>query len=157
MSNHTRLVFSFMAAGVIGLGAISGCEREAVTYERTPPSGVQGTTPILGEPARGGGPVEALSNYAAIDQLASARCERETRCNNVGAGKRWASRDACVADLQRDTRDDLSAGECPAGVDRAELNECLAEIRNNNCNDPLDTLERVVACRSSDMCLNIAR
>ncbi|WP_438031284.1 DUF6184 family natural product biosynthesis lipoprotein [Sorangium sp. So ce233] len=42
--------------------------------------------------------------------------------------------------------------ECPGGIDSNELNECLQEIGNDDCNNPLDTLGRIVACRSSDLC-----
>lgn len=48
--------------------------------------------------------------------------------------------------------DDLNPSECRAGVDRGELRECLEEVRNESCGNPVDTLERVVACRASDLC-----
>ena len=50
-------------------------------------------------------------------------------------------------------KDDLNAKDCPYGVDQKELNECLEAIRKEECNNPLDTISRLAACRTSDMCL----
>lgn len=90
--------------------------------------------------------------HDAVSNIASARCEREQRCNNVGAGKRYESLSACRTEVRASFSDDLNPSECRAGVDRGELRECLEEVRNENCGNPVDTLERVVACRTSDLC-----
>lgn len=88
----------------------------------------------------------------AVSNIASARCEREQRCNNVGAGKRYESLSACRAEVRASFSDDLNPSECRADVDHGELRECLEEVRNESCGNPVDTLERVVACRTSDLC-----
>ena len=132
--------------------AIGGCERDNtrtdVTTTRpgvdTTRDGKVGTTPMTDK--------TTVNNEAAIQTLANTRCERETRCNNVGGSKRWASAEACRGDLVAKGRDELRAAECPGGVVQKELQECLAEIRNEDCNNPLDTLGRLAACRSSDLC-----
>jgi hypothetical protein len=33
-----------------------------------------------------------------------------------------------------------------------ELDECLEEIRNEDCGNPFDTLGRLAACRENDIC-----
>ena len=106
-----------------------------------------GTTTITGAN------VARVSNDSAIDRIVAARCERELKCNNVGADKEYASREACSQKLKTSVRDDLKAGECPGGIDQKELNECLEEIQNEGCGNPIDTIGRLAACRSSDLCL----
>ncbi|WP_438020407.1 DUF6184 family natural product biosynthesis lipoprotein [Sorangium sp. So ce315] len=97
--------------------------------------------------------VEArVATVNAVDSIVQARCDREARCNNVGAGREYASNDACAARVRAEWRDELNVADCPGGVDAKELNECLEEIRNDDCGNPFDTLGRIVACRSSDLC-----
>ncbi|HEX5659270.1 MAG TPA: DUF6184 family natural product biosynthesis lipoprotein [Polyangiales bacterium] len=89
-----------------------------------------------------------------VDGIANARCQREKRCKNIGKDKKFASLDACRSQIREDWRGELNAYECPGGVDAKELAECLREVQNENCKNPFDTLERVIACRSSDLCLS---
>ena len=98
----------------------------------------------------GGGPTEPNS---AVGKIASARCEREVRCNNVGTKEKYSSRADCVTRMQDDKRDDLNDKECPAGIDKKQLATCLTAIRDEACGNPLDTISRLVACRSSNVCL----
>ncbi|NUP12156.1 MAG: hypothetical protein HOW73_39420 [Polyangiaceae bacterium] len=111
------------------------CESRDIKGERTKPT-----------------PAAAGVSESAVKAIALARCEREQRCNNVGEGKKWKDSSQCNADISKDVRDDLNAEDCPGGVDQKELTECLSEIRNEDCGNPLDKLERVAACRESDIC-----
>lgn len=88
----------------------------------------------------------------AADAIAQARCAREARCDNIGADKKFSSTDECVQRIRDEWREDLSARECKSGVDDAELNECLSEVRSEDCSSPFDTLERVAACTSAEIC-----
>jgi hypothetical protein len=89
-----------------------------------------------------------------VEGIANARCQREQRCKNIGKDKKFASIEACQTQIREDWRGELNAYECPGGVDSKELAECLREVQNENCKNPFDTLERVIACRSSDLCLS---
>lgn len=106
-----------------------------------------GTTTVTGAN------VGTVNNEGAIDRIVAARCAREAACNNVGADKHFATRDACSVKLKADMRDDLNAKDCPRGIDAKELNECLVEIKNEDCNNPIDMIGRLAACRTSDLCL----
>lgn len=145
-----RSVFSFaLCASAFGVVA---CDRDTTRTDVTTTrpgvdpthDGKVGTTPMTDK--------ATVSNEVAILTMANARCTRETRCNNVGGSKRWASAEACRGDLVAKGRDELRASECPGGIVQKELKECLAEIQNEDCNNPLDTLGRLAACRSSDLC-----
>ncbi len=108
----------------------------------------------VGEPTTiTGANVGVVSNMSAIDRIVSSRCAREAACNNVGNDKKFATNDACAREIRSDMHEDLKASECPYGIDQKELNECLDEIRNENCNNPIEKIERVAACRTSDLCL----
>ena len=130
--------------------AAFACDRDATrtdaTATATPANreGGVGTTPMTNK--------ATVSNDQAIQNLVNARCEREARCNNVGPGKQWASAEACRSDLTAKNRDELKASECPGGIVQKELDECLADVRKETCDSPLDTLTRLAACRSSDLC-----
>jgi hypothetical protein len=60
--------------------------------------------------------------------------------------------DDCLMRTRADWEQDLNARECPGGVNEQQLDECLAEVRGEDCNSPLDTLERVAACTSGQIC-----
>jgi len=89
---------------------------------------------------------------ASVKSITEARCMREQKCGNIGADEDYASMSACQAKISADWRDELNAYDCPGGVVAKEFSECLEEIKNEDCKSPFDTLGRVVACRSSDLC-----
>jgi hypothetical protein len=89
-----------------------------------------------------------------INEISTARCDREVRCGGVGEGKGHANRDQCIADLNREGYEDLDETHCPRGLGARELDKCLSEIHGERCGAPLDTLERLVACRAPALCKN---
>ena len=131
-----RLATPFVC--VVALGA---CNRERAV-DRDP-----GTTTVTGAN------VPSVSNGSAVGRIVGARCARELACNNVGSDRRFASQDVCSQSLRIDMKDDLNASDCPQGVDQKELEGCLAEIKSESCNNPIDKIERLAACRTSDLCL----
>ena len=92
------------------------------------------------------------SEAAAPKAIADARCERELRCENVGAGRKYSTMDDCRKTVQADWQGDLSARECPKGIDNTALSQCLEAIRTEDCGSPFDSLERVVECNAGDIC-----
>lgn len=94
----------------------------------------------------------ANATASASESIAESRCDREARCNNIGDQKKYSSKSDCLARIRADWKDDLNARECPSGVNKTQLSECLTEIRNEDCNSPFDTLSRVAACTSGQIC-----
>jgi hypothetical protein len=88
----------------------------------------------------------------AIDQVAAARCDREQTCGNVGVDKTYATRDVCVQKLRADSMNDLTNANCPNGMSRPALDKCLADVRGERCDHPLDTLSRLNSCSRSSLC-----
>lgn len=89
---------------------------------------------------------------SAAKDIASARCDREARCSNVGADKKFASEENCQNSIRSEWAQDLNAYDCPKGVVEKELNECLTAIRDEDCNSPFDTLGRISACTVGQIC-----
>ena len=102
-------------------------------------------------------PQAAGALAGAVDRIAEARCAREQRCNNIGADEDYSSKEACLSEIRNGIRDELNASDCPGGVDSSELSECVTEIQNEDCNNPIDKLGRIAACRTSDICKGIPR
>lgn len=89
---------------------------------------------------------------AAVDGIVQARCDREERCDNIGSGKKFASRSLCETEVRAEWRSDLNAFECPQGVDENQLDKCKAQLRAEACDSVLDTLGRLAACRTNAIC-----
>lgn len=106
-----------------------------------------GTTTVTGAK------VGAVSNQTGIERIVGARCARETTCNNVGVDKKYVNAQACNQKIRADMHDDLNAKDCPHGVDPKALDECLESIRKESCGNPIDTISRLAACRTGDICL----
>jgi hypothetical protein len=94
-----------------------------------------------------------LSSEDAITRVASARCEREVSCNNIGADGKYQDRDACMREVRQNTKSELRSDECPRGINGERLEQCLTEIRNEGCGNPIDTIDRMASCRRSELCI----
>ncbi|HEY6880673.1 MAG TPA: DUF6184 family natural product biosynthesis lipoprotein [Polyangiales bacterium] len=93
-----------------------------------------------------------LTTKRAVHAIAKARCEREQRCDNIGAGKTYASVGACEAKIDNEWAADLNKYECPHGIVESELEQCLAGVRGEECGNPFDTLSRIAQCDADDIC-----
>jgi hypothetical protein len=84
--------------------------------------------------------------------IATARCEREVRCKNVGGEGRYATQDDCVVTLEPATRDELDARDCPDGIAEVELKECTEEISSTACDGSLKNIELISECSEEELC-----
>jgi hypothetical protein len=122
--------------------AATGCEKKTTPADRE-----------RGEMVPASGERTGVSeNRSAVDSITFARCEREQRCNNVGSGKKYDSRDACVTSVRSDWQSELNSLECPKGIDQSKLDVCLERLRTDGCANPVETLGRVAACRQAELC-----
>jgi len=91
---------------------------------------------------------------AVIDTLASAACDREQRCFESGAsGRRFDSRDLCMARIRQMMANDLGTDQCAKGFEQTGLEHCASSISNEECTHPLDTLSRMDDCRPWSICV----
>lgn len=95
----------------------------------------------------------ASRTRSATEQIAEARCQRESQCGNIGDNKSFSSNQDCLARIRADWKEDLNARECPGGINQHELDECLAQVRAEACANPFDTLARITECTSRQICI----
>lgn len=154
LSGTAVLLTVFMAAG---------CERrthpdgELAPREPLPPGGpMAGQIPPEVEAARQraaeSDPPRPRGHGSAVSAITAARCDREQRCDHIGSGKRYASRDACIKQVQGDWQRELTTIECPKGIVQAKLDECVDQIRTEGCANPIETLGRMTSCRQIEIC-----
>lgn len=104
------------------------------------------------EPAATTVSMAAVPHDDAIMRLATARCEREAACNNLGEGKKYADREACMREATQSSRGTLRADQCPQ-IDESKLSGCLNDVTNERCGNVLDTLDRLTSCTRSSICI----
>jgi hypothetical protein len=124
---------------VIATLAASACRSDRDTRKGAPQPTAQPST-------------TAGSATDAVEAITAARCERELRCRNIGPEEGYVSVAACESEIRSEWQDELNATACGAGVAQKQLDECLEEVRNEDCVNAIDTLERLGACRSNDLC-----
>ena len=86
------------------------------------------------------------------DALAGTRCMREAKCENVGAGRTYSNRDACMTEIRGESMNRLTATACPNGLEAAKLDDCLATLRNDHCENMPSGLDRFPTCSASLLC-----
>ncbi|HMI89150.1 MAG TPA: DUF6184 family natural product biosynthesis lipoprotein [Polyangiaceae bacterium] len=89
---------------------------------------------------------------SAVTSLATERCDREVRCKNIGAKEKYKTRADCIAEMERDKRDDINSDVCRGGIRQKELADCVNAIRDESCGNPLDAITRLAACRTGNLC-----
>jgi hypothetical protein len=93
-----------------------------------------------------------VTSETAIRDVSRARCNREQTCNRVGPERAHETMEACLHEVERDTRATLRDSECPNGIDQAGLSRCLDDIRNERCSNPLDVMSRLASCNRAKVC-----
>jgi hypothetical protein len=83
----------------------------------------------------------------ALWEVAKARCRRADECNRFGDEHKFADKGDCI---QGYVNDPVSLGvvTCPNGVDRGQLNDCLAELENQYCDAHLGPVTAMPHCGS---------
>ena len=137
----------FAASFVLGLLAACGCQSS-----QKGPGTAQNPVPGSETPT-GVTAAQNVVDQKTVERIADARCGHEQRCNNIGAGQKYASRDECQQKLVSDTSNDLNATNCPRGLDQDALNRCMNAMDNEPCSLSIDTLARIADCRTGAICM----
>jgi hypothetical protein len=119
----------------------------------------QAQQPKSQAPAVGGGPTEPGAAHAkptatsAVSSMVAARCDREVRCNNVGQGKTYKTRDECVSKVQKDEAKNINDKVCTGGIDEGNLNRCIQSLQVEECGNPMSMFQRAEACKDDGICV----
>lgn len=116
------------------IGAFASCSRERSPEPLTPAAAT----------------TRGVSNE--VEQIAAARCDREQGCGHVGATQKYSNRDHCMNVMRADAKDSLS--DCRQGIDSKDLDQCLVDIRHEDCGSVMDKLETWKSCHADDLCLH---
>lgn len=127
---------------LITTGLVFACagENEATPAAKTP----VGETTVTSQNA---------ADKTVVDKLATARCDQEQGCNNIGPGAKFASRDVCLNQIRGSIGNDLNAYNCPRGLDSDAVDRCMMAIKSEECSHPFDTLTRFDKCRVGAICM----
>jgi hypothetical protein len=82
----------------------------------------------------------------AVEAIVEARCARAQRCDRIGPGREYPTRDDCAQRTRAEWSEELNRIECARGVDEGALRACLHELRTDACSDEAG------ACRATDVC-----
>jgi hypothetical protein len=96
----------------------------------------------------------AAPNQAAQNaggQLASAYCDYEQRCNNIGEAKKYGSREHCMTVMGNEAAKKVN--HCVKGIDQEDLRECLTDIAGEGCDNAVEGMMSSKECSMDDMCL----
>ena len=134
-----KLKNTFISMGVCGVGFVLLGACHAGVSADVGSGGVQTTG-------------ATVPNGQAIQAITDARCNREVACNNVGEGQSYSDFNACTREIGHDTQVTLRNQKCPNGILQSRLSSCLDEISTERCGNPIDTIERLAACRKGMLC-----
>ena len=80
-----------------------------------------------------------------------ARCQRETRCKNVGEEREYVTEEDCITRLEPNTERELEAGDCSRRISPAPLGACMEAIRKESCDSPRE-LVSIEECNAAALC-----
>lgn len=86
----------------------------------------------------------------AVDDISSARCDYEQRCNHIGSQMRYASRQHCMNVMRSEAEQNLN--QCQGGLDHDDVRECLTQIENHDCSGTFSGLAEYKECRLDNLC-----
>jgi hypothetical protein len=160
------VTLGLMAA--VSTGCRSESERKAEQSRNEPTANTPSTPPAQPAPAEpgaaqpehqppaiGGGPTTAkpkMTPAAAVLSLAAATCDHEAQCNNIGADKKYKTREECMTKTAKDKGGSLNAQVCTGGVNEGNLDECIKVLRSAGCGAG-EFLKRAEACKMDGICV----
>jgi hypothetical protein len=95
---------------------------------------------------------ERLGVDSAVDRIALAWCDRDVRCGNIGAGKRYATKELCLAHESSKRWARMDARTCGEASSSDRVQACVASIAEDECLDPHDGLDKRQACDPDRLC-----
>jgi len=96
---------------------------------------------------------QKAADMRVIDRLTNARCDHAQSCDEVGEGKKYASRDLCVEGNRASTANDLNAVECPRGIEQGAVDRCIDAMKKQPCGVSLANISAVYECRTQALCM----
>ena len=90
-----------------------------------------------------------MARYAG-ESISHAACVREQRCNRIGPTAKYDNFEHCMNVMRVDSYKKVR--DCRDTIDQGDLNQCVSEIRNQDCSGPFDSFERSIQCNMDNLC-----
>jgi hypothetical protein len=90
----------------------------------------------------------------ALDAISTAVCDRAERCGEMGRGRAFTDRDACMHGVMAAEQAELNAASCPSGPDPATLQQCTDDIHRLECESVVPGPTAAPSCRPTRLCLH---
>jgi len=104
------------------------------------------------EPAMSPAAATVQNREQVAQSIATEKCKRARDCNDIGPKEDYQSWEHCMNAAKTDAREKLA--ECRYGVKSGDLQECLADIQDEDCGAVLGAVTTTVACRAAELCLD---
>lgn len=89
----------------------------------------------------------------AVNAAANETCDSYARCNEIGAGKKYATRAECDADNQSFWNNRWPAADCDGKINGTSLETCTNAIKGTACDSFIDQINTAYnKCAKSDVC-----
>lgn len=131
-----------VAAALLSIASVAGCQKETDTEPRAPTM----TTGAAGA-------MGVLSNDEGMLRMVEARCDRAVACEEVGAGKRYPTKERCKEEVRPSLAAAIGQTACPRGLREDRVDACVSEVRGTNCTVPGESIGQLAVCRESALCV----
>ena len=98
----------------------------------------------------------ADDRVTARNQATKATCDQYQFCGDIGAGKTYATYDACTVQWQANWDSYWPANLCQGKIDQAALHVCLSAIGGTSCTNILDFFSTLGKCSKENICIGAA-
>jgi len=123
--------------------ALAGCMQEGAAAPSVVPESGPGGSPDVRQ--------HVIADV--IDRIAKASCDREQSCNTIGPGATFGSTQECLSTFHAKYARELSAGNCPGGIDKGGLDDCISSFEASQCGGPDEAITRTATCSTKSLCI----
>jgi hypothetical protein len=93
------------------------------------------------------------SQPQARDAATAKSCDWYARCDEIGAGKQYETRDACEIEVRNFWNNTWALADCDSKIDSEALDICLKSIEITQCGNGLDFLNTILnKCGKASVC-----
>lgn len=93
-----------------------------------------------------------ISLESAIDRAADATCTNLDKCGEIGEGRTYATRNACMVDYRATFQNSWPAGQCEDNINPDGFDQCIGRIEIAQCGNLLDLANVVLNCTPGRVC-----
>jgi hypothetical protein len=140
---YSQLMLNHGIAWLVSTVVLAGCMQEGTAAPSVVPDSGPGGSPQVRE--------HAMTDV--LDRIAKASCDREQSCSTIGPGATFGSLQECLNTFHVKYAKELSVGNCPGGIDKGGLEDCLSSLDAGQCSGTADSISRSATCSTKSICI----